>query len=437
VSGSDAPGADLPVELAGSPNEMLQRAFGSYVGERDASAALVAQKLELLSHYDVAGMERAVSICFWSRSGSYLLASYLDSHDHVVLLPTSRSDFIYAFLAEFANLSVWEKLVAYPAYTQAKFARTGDFFHGDFPIGAADYYAALRGLYALYGERPAEWLNARMRFVQFLYVAYAVAAGRRPGTPRPLIVYGQHYTDEELARAFVADFRDGRFIHTIRDPISAIDSWFDRKMVGEYPPGQYPSPAVETMRDLLTWDRPHRGMEARTRAIRFEDLHLAPEATMRRLADWLGIPYNPCLIESTYNGAPFVFESGGVTMLGANPANARRRSRNQNAADRWLMFALLHENFRAWGYDCPRVLRYAWLRLCVIAGLLLIPMKMEIITAHMLVTQQALPALRTGRIRHGLGAFVFFLERRLRMMLLIASEARARLTGKKRLLQPL
>ena len=430
----------MPIRLAGSPNEMLQRAFDAYAGERDASATLVAQKLELLSHYDVPGMVRAVSICFWSRSGSFLLASYLDGHDHVVLLPTNRSDFLYAFFAEFASLSVWEKLIAYPAYAQAKFARTGDFFHGDFPIAAADYYAAVRGLFKLYGEEPADWLDARVRFLQFLYVAYAVAAGRRPGTSRPLIVYGQHYTDEELAQAFVADFPDGRFIHTIRDPISALDSWFDRKVVGEYPPGQFPSPAVEAMRDLLTWDRPHHGMEARTRAIRFEDLHLAPEATMRRLADWLGIPYDLRLIESTYNGIPFVFESGGVSMLGANPANARRRFKSLDIADRWLMFALLHENFRVWGYDCPRVLRYAWLRVCVIAGLLLVPMKMEVITARVVVAPQTLRAVRASRaggIRFGRGPLIFLIGRRLRMMLLVAAQARARLTGKKRLLQPL
>lgn len=428
---------DMPLGLDGSGNEILQRACHSYAAERDASGALVAHKLELLRRYDAPGMQRAINICFWSRSGSFLLASYLDSHDHVVLLPENRSDFIYPFHAEFASLSVWEKLVAYPEYAKAKYPRTGDFFGGGFPLAAADYYAAVRGLFTLYGARPQEWLSARVRFLQFLYVAYAAAAGRRPGTTRPLIVYGQHYGNDALARAFVADFPDGRFVHTIRDPISALDSWFDRSVISQYPPDQYPSPAVECVRELLAWDGPHLGMEERSRAIRFEDLHLAPEATMRRLAEWLAIPYHACLIESTYNGAPFVFDSSGVLMHGAIPANARRRSKSLDAADRWLMFALLHQNFRAWSYACPRILRYAWLRLGVISALLLVPTKMEIITARLVIRQRALPALRAGRIRFGLGGFVFLLGRRLRMMLLIAAETRARLTGKKRLLQPL
>lgn len=426
---------DMPLGLEGSGNEILKRASRSYAAERNASGTLVAHKLELLRQYDAPGMQRAVNICFWSRSGSFLLASYLDSHDHVVLLPENRSDFIYAFHAEFASLSVWEKLVAYPEYAKAKYPRTGDFFGGNFPLAAADYYAAVRALYTLHGGRPEEWLRARVRFLQFLYVAYAVAAGRRPGTTRPLIVYGQHYSNDKLARAFVTDFPDGRFVHTIRDPISALDSWFDRSVISTYPPDQYPSPAVECVRELLACDRPHLGMEERTRAIRFEDLHLAPEASMRRLAEWLGIPYHACLIESTYNGAPFVFESGGILMHGAIPANARRRSKNLDAADRWLMFALLHQNFRAWSYACPRILRHGWLRLGVIAALLLVPMKMEIITARLVMRQRALPAWRERRIRFGLGAFVFLIGRRLRMMLLIGSEARARLAGKKRLLQ--
>lgn len=428
---------DMPLGLERSDNEILQRASQSYAAERDASGALLAHQLELLRQYDAPGMQHAVNICFWSRSGSFLLASYLDSHDHVVLLPENRSDFIYAFHAEFARLSVWEKLVAYPEYAKARYPRTGDFFGGNFPLTAAAYYAAVGGLFTLYGGRPQEWLSARVRFLQFLYVAYAVAAGRRPGTPCPLIVYAQHYSNDQLARAFVADFPDGHFIHTIRDPISALDSWFDRSVISKYPPDQYPSPAVECVRELLARDRPHVGMEERTRAIRFEDLHLAPEATMRRLTGWLGIPYHHCLIESTFNGAPFVFDSSGVLMHGAIPANARRRSKSLDAADRWLMFALLHQNFRAWSYDCPRILRYAWLRLGVIAALLLVPMKMEIITARLVMRQRALPAWRERRIGFSLGAFVFLIGRRLRMMLLIASETRARLTGKKRLLQPL
>jgi hypothetical protein len=429
----------LPLDgLRDSREPLLQDAWRAYLRDAPAAAARIAAKAELLGHYDVPQITRAVNICFWSRSGSMLLASYFDSHDHVLLLPSNRGDFIYQFLREYAGLSLWEKLVLYPAYAASCYdTMTSDFFEGDYPIAAPEYYAAVQALYARYGEQPRLWQDTRLRFFQFLFVAYAVALGRRCATPRPLLLYAQHYTHEERARAYVEDFPDGRFIHTIRDPISALDSWFDRHTVAKHPPDYYASPAVETVRELLMWDRAHSGMEDRTRAIRFEDLHLAPAATMQRLATWLSIPYHPSLIDSTFNGTPFVFESGGVRMVGAIPANARRRSKNLDAADRALFSALLYANFRAWNYPCPRVLRPAWLRLCVVLALLAVPTKMELLTARLVLARQALPALRRGRVGFALRAPLFLLGRRARMMALIAAEAWARLRGKRTLLKTL
>src|SRR5690349_1519181 len=49
---------------------------------------LVTKKIEDIRRFDVAGMERAVAICMYGRSGSQLLASYLDGHDEIVMLPT-------------------------------------------------------------------------------------------------------------------------------------------------------------------------------------------------------------------------------------------------------------------------------------------------------------------------------------------------------------
>src|SRR5260370_15345763 len=186
----------MPVGLAGSADKTLQRALDAYRDEQGAVAALVSRKLELASQYDVEGMESAVNICFWGRSGSLLLASYLDSHDHLVMLPRNCSEFIYPFLAGFKALSVWEKLLAYPIYSELQFGLEGSFSRGDFPIAAADYYAAVHALFALYGDRPTPWLNTRARFFQLLHVAYAAAMGRRPPRTRPLIVYAQHWTND-------------------------------------------------------------------------------------------------------------------------------------------------------------------------------------------------------------------------------------------------
>jgi hypothetical protein len=432
----------LPIRFGGSADAILQGAYRSYGREERAIEALGSEKLDLLRRYDVPGMESAVALCFWGRSGTYLLASFLDGHDDIVLLPMIAGESIYPFFHEYESLSVWEKLVAYPAYSEVKLGHEAAFFTGDFAISPAGYYAAIHALFKVYGDKPAQWLAARPRFFQFLHAAYAVAIGQRPGNSRPLMLYAQHWTDEGLAARFVEDFPSARFIQTIRDPISAFDSWFDRELdMNTYAVRQrlaaasrYVSPAVETARHLLTWDRAHRGMEARTRAIRFEDMHLALEATMRGLADWLGIAYRPSMLASTWNRVPYVVEIRGVPCCGPNPENARRRSKNLGFADRLMVFALLHQNFVAWRYPSPKAMRRRWIRLCVIASIWLVPMKMELTTARWVLRLQALPSLRGGRLGFAGRAPMFLFNRRLRMMWLIATQARARLAGNRAVL---
>jgi hypothetical protein len=436
----------LPLALRQSTDERLLQADRAFAQEQGEADSLTSSKVELLRHYDVPGMQRVVAICFWGRSGSHLLASYLDGHADLVLMPLNCGEAIYEFCEKFPRLNLWEKLVAYPAFLSSKkWGIGGELFKGDHAIAPAHYYAAVQALFAIYGEQPAEWLAARQRFLQFLHVAHAVAAGRQPATQRPVIIYAQHWTDEERAQDFVADFPEGRFLHTIRDPISALDSWFDRQMDIQVarreqrldPADKYFDPATETFHSLVRWDQPHAGMAARTCAIRFEDLHLAPAAAMQRLAAWLGVPFRPCMLESTFNGAPFVWKSDGASWVGANPSNARRRSRNYSALDRALLFAVLRGNFLAWDYPMPRMFRSRMCSMVVSGFLLWLPMKTERIAARMVLVRQALPAMRSGRMRLAFGALWHLLVLRLRMMRMLAGETRARLIRRKELLRPL
>jgi hypothetical protein len=156
---------------------------------------------------------------------------------------------------------------------------------------------------------------------------------------------------------------------------------------------------------------------------------------MRRVADWIGVPYHPSMLKSTWHGAPYVVTIRGVAACGPNPLNAQRRHKYLNTADRLEIFALLHGNFVAWRYPIPAAMHSVWLRLCVLGLLWLVPMRMELAALNMVIRRQAIPALRNGRLGFALGAPFFLLARRLRMMLLIATEARARMWGKRRILQ--
>jgi len=435
----------MPIGFAASSDGVLQRAFQSYSDASGAAQALAARKVELVRQYDVPGMNRAAAICYWGRSGTLLLASYLDSHPDIVMLPVLTSAPIYPFVQEYGSLSIWEKLIAYPEYAGLMRINEGEFAVAAAPVAAADYYAAVHALFALYGSEPPAWLNTRQRFFQFVHVAYAAGIGRQTENPRPLMVYAQHYVNQEHADLFVEDFPEGQFIHTVRDPISGVDTWFDRQTQLELNDRggradlsvRFLDPAVATMSVLLTWDCAHRGMGNRSRAIRFEDMHLAPQATMGRLAQWLGIPYHPCLLESTWNGTPYVVDIRGVLVCGANPANAKRRSKNLPLKDRLLVFALFHENFVRWNYPSPNAMRLRWVRLSTIALFWLLPMRIELSTARLIMQGQALPSLRKGQVALTLRAPFFVLKRRLRMMSLITGQAHTRLSGYEGLLKPL
>lgn len=427
----------MPIGFAASDSPILQSAYRAYSAERGALEVLIRDKLELAQLYDVPGMDRAVAVCAWGRSGSFLLQSYLDGHDDVVSLPLFGSTHIYQAYTEFGALSIWEKLIAYPTYSQLKVDRADGFLEGGFAIAAADYYAAVHALYASYGSRPTEWLDVRRRFFQFVHAAYALASGQRPANSQPLMVYAQHALSDELAARFVEDFPEARFVLTIRDPISSLDSWFEMRVdIQNWAMSHrsevaapYFDAAVTAVSDLLTWDLAHQNVVARTRAVRFEDLHLAPELTMRRLADWLGIAYRPCLLESTFNGVPYAFQArgGGATWVGANPSNAVRRTKNLNRLDRVLMYALLQEQFRTWEYRNRLGDRRRSVRLGIVALLCVVPMRIEWLNARLALTRQAHPPTRNGSLRFAGGALLFLAKRRTRMMIFMASQLKLRL----------
>lgn len=217
-----------PIRLGLNREETLRRAYRSFDSEitRDLTA-LIASKVEDLRYYDVPNMDRVVAICYWGRSGSFLLASYLDGHGDVVMLPKSRGQWIYPFLEQYRFLSLREKLIAYPDFAEAMEA---PFFHGEFAISESDYYAAVGALFAVYGGYEREFLDSRRAFFVFVHVAYSLALGRRPANPRPMMVYAHHRMSDERGRAFIEDFPKARFLHTVRDPITTFDSWFTTQL---------------------------------------------------------------------------------------------------------------------------------------------------------------------------------------------------------------
>jgi len=350
----------------------------------------VSKKIEELEHYDILGMDTVVSILSWGRSGSLLLASYFDGHENVILLPELCGQRLYDFFYRHQSLPWREKLLAYPSFLPHETR----FFEGEFAISPEEYQAAIQAIGEFYAQWPADFLESRRAFFLFVHIAYTLALGRRPATSRPVIVYQQHNWNDALAGDLVHDFPQSKFIHTIRDPISACDGVFHShlSMLAD----RHIALPRMVLDCLINKDRPHPGMESRTRTVRFEDLHRASAQILHDLADWVGFGYHPALLESTFNGLPYVVRRDGVAWSGPRLEKTQRHSVYFSRKDRALMYALLFENFVEWEYPCRKTFKHAAFRYPVFLVLLLAPTKMEMVGARAVMKNRIVPALRRG-----------------------------------------
>jgi hypothetical protein len=404
-----------PADPSSNPEEILLRANALFRATQSKHLRpVIAEKMEHLRHYDVLGMERVVAILMWGRSGSLLLASYLDGHDDVMMLPESRGQRLYGFFERYQSLSWRDRLIAYaalaPEYPQ--------FFEGDFAISPDQYYASVQAILEFDGKLPPEFLESRRAFFLFVHIAYNLALGRRPANSHPLIVYAQHAWDDELATQLVEDFPQAKFVHTIRDPISSCDGVFHHHLEHAEKHIVLPYSALYL---LVNKDRPHLGMESRTRTIRFEDLHSDTAYTMRDLSDWLGLTYQATLLDSTFNGIPWVVTRDGKAWSGRRLEQVQRHSGHLSRKDRALLFAVLYENFADWDYPYPKIFGHPIVRCIAVVSLFLFPMKMEFIAARAVFKRRILPAARHGNVSAAIKSVLGIGFCRLKIMWLLGS----------------
>jgi len=372
--------------------QLLERSRALFDSEQAVAArALAVRAVCAMRQFDLAGMQRVVGVLPYGKGGGLLFASYLDAHDHVISLPAYLSCYTYQFFDRYPTLSLREKLLCYPFLDEGHF---NSFFHCDYSVKVADYLAAVDAACEVYADRPAEFLQSRAVFFRLLFVVYCVALGRVPASSRPVIVYEQHTRNEVLASYLREDFADVHYIHTVRDPITNCGRTFEYAFKGD---GLRAS--VNAVQSLTLGDESHLGMKSRTLAVRFEDLHLRLQETMQAVADWLGLPYRPSLLESTFSGRPWTVTQGTTTWTGARAAQAVRNCRYSSFSDRCLFYAVQYENFSQWNYPCPGIFRHPAVRILTCLLLLLLPMRIELITARSVFSSRDVRIVGRGALR--------------------------------------
>ena len=399
-------------------DEICARARERFAAAKQTGlTALIAEKSAGLRSYDPPAMDRIVAILPWGRSGSLLLASYLDGHDDVLMLPELGGRRLYEFFYRYRDLPLGDKLLAYPFFDEDD----THFFDGDFAISPRQYYAAVKAILASSHRWPADFLQSRRAFVIFVHIAYRLALGKASAGRRPLIVYAQHDWNIEKARQLVEDWPQSLFIHTVRDPVSSCSGMFGALRDGIA--SAFPPPCALAPYFALLWltgrDRQQAGTETQSVALRFEDLHRDPEGTMRAVCSRLEIPFQPALLDSTFNSTPYVVKKNGVAWSGRRPQQIGRQSPYLSRRDRALLYALFRENFEQWGYSCPDLFKYRIVRCAVAVSLFLVPMKTEILSAREVLKLRIGPAMRRAEIGPATKSTLSIILVRLRIMSLL------------------
>jgi hypothetical protein len=143
--------------------------------------------------------------------------------------------------------------------------------------------------------------------LQAISVAYAIAQGQPLNSDNPTIVWQTHFWQADYFRS---RFPNIRILSAVRHPLKGYDSWQMRTFEDERVPPFWYYHTVK-FRQMIEFMKVPEDLVERCRAIRFEDIHNRTETTMRALAKWLGIGWDPCLLKSTFDGEPYWGVKGG------------------------------------------------------------------------------------------------------------------------------
>ena len=299
---------------------------------------------------------RPLFIGGFMKSGTTLLVQLLDGHPKLIVLPgdshmirdglirdgQSEADFRRRWTDR------WIRRMINPA-GQHPFWLLGAPHH--------PYIDFLAWLDAWWRDLPPD----PTRPIRATVLALQSAAKRKETAPRLWIekTPGNEHQAERIFHRFPA----ARMIYTIRDPRSTLASL---KRLSAY--RGWPWDASRTAADLRcsyrrAADLARRMGPERFFQLRYEELLLRPQDTMRSLADWIGISFAPTLLQPTVGDIPAPSNSMYRRHHPAGtifPNDDRRWERELSSAELDTAAAVLAAEARRLGYDWHGSLRRCW-----------------------------------------------------------------------------
>jgi hypothetical protein len=292
-----------------------------------------------------------VGVLHWAKSGSYLLCSLLDGHPQVLQNPFEAM-FLYPYREN--ELFAGRPEAVLPKDEVLRWAEANYDAIGGARGPAVQARADFMSFLALILSRRPRGID-RASLINAVHVAYAAARRRPISTIEPTLVWNVHAINPiETLKILHPGIR---FVSTVRFPEKAMDSELFA-FCFQSPNFDTPEIVRRNLAAVFEMDRP---LAAGHVATRFEDMHCEPERTTRALASWIGLDWEPSMLESTIDGEPYYFpreyahtkpggDARGVT--GFSPERALDRTFNiLSPADRLLIRLVLKRHYAHWGYD--------------------------------------------------------------------------------------
>lgn len=345
--------------LAGLLTSTLQQA---YLNAKDQSYTLPHHdllQLQTLMQFDF----EVLGIGFYGRSGSYFIHSLLDNYPNLISIPPSELYLFYELWhsnekrsslkieQDFAEILVHLCDASQPIYgnycgQQRGLTRLGA--NQDFCL-KLDLNCFIHTLWALLPKQQ-EYISRKMFFIAIhLAYYYTLHDGNidfEAIKKRPFIVYQLHSWEPDLFDCVFEDFEKTKILQMVREPIQTMGS----HMVITDPNHITASISHCLVGGIYYRNDPH--LFENYKGVRLEDLHHHPKGTMRAIANWLGLSWHDCLLDSTFAGHQWWNIAGTNQVSGFNAViTAKKHTDLFNDFDRFRLNCLLADRKKAWGYE--------------------------------------------------------------------------------------
>lgn len=335
-----------------------------------------------------------VAVQNYGISGTLFLQSLLDGHPNILMTPALYSHAFYYFWEAHGERSARDLVELFMRHHANWFTPEGaSRDHGLHQMGlgmdeavfvdAGRFHDALQRI--VLGDPAAPC--PRKTFFVGTYLAYAEALGKGVKDPAA-VVFPIHSLPERHARALFEDFPEGKFLHMVREPVQNIGSTVKHIIHNKLPVNPLECAFAQVACDYtMHWghgyyakgDRPFFPDAAdRSRAVRLEDFHKNPKATLQALCRWIGIPWDDCLLESTFDGKKWWNrpESPRISGFGTKTIRGDRHNDVTSSFDRARLQGILCRKSAVWGYTAPWEVRAFPFRM-LLPLLILFPFRAE------------------------------------------------------------